>query len=59
MGHSPQFVKITVQGPRPLLGFDEIVNGRLVKTYQVSTNGLHWAIRVNGRIIVDFLEEML
>lgn len=51
MGQAAQFARISVQGPRPLLGFDEMVNGQLVKTYQVSTNGLHWAVRVNGRIV--------
>jgi hypothetical protein len=51
MGQAAQFARISVQGPRPLLGFDEMVNGQLVKTHQVSTNGLHWAVRVNGRIV--------
>ena len=51
IGQAAQFVRITVQGPRPLLGFDEVVNGQFVRTYQVSTNGLHWAVRVNGRLV--------
>ncbi len=29
MGQSPRFVTITVEGKRPLLGFDEIVDGKL------------------------------
>lgn len=36
---------------RPILGFDEIVKGVLVKSHQVATNGLHVAVRLQGKII--------
>jgi hypothetical protein len=52
LGERPEYLRITVTGEgRKFLGFDEIVNGVLVKTHQVATNGFHLVVRLNGRII--------
>ncbi|MFY1830927.1 hypothetical protein ACN47A_33765 [Myxococcus fulvus] len=52
LGHRPEFFRVTLVGEqRKILGFDEVVNGVLVKSHQVATNGLHVAVRLQGRII--------
>ncbi|MDY7226226.1 hypothetical protein [Hyalangium rubrum] len=51
LGQHPSFVRFTVQGDGQLIGFDEIANGKLVRTHQVSDNGLHFAVKLQGRII--------
>lgn len=51
LGQQPQFIRFTVQGDGELIGFDEVVNGRLVRTHQVANNGLHVAVKLQGRII--------
>ena len=52
LGQRPQYFRVTVAGEhRKILGFDEIVNGNLVRSHQLSTNGYHVAVRLDGRII--------
>jgi hypothetical protein len=52
LGQRPQYFRITVTGEhRRNQGFDEIVNGALVRSHQLSTNGYHVAIRLDGRLI--------
>ncbi|MBZ4419722.1 hypothetical protein [Myxococcus sp. RHSTA-1-4] len=52
LGQRSEFYRVTLVGEhRKILGFDEIVNGVLVKSHQVATNGLHVAVRLQGRII--------
>jgi hypothetical protein len=52
LGQRPNFLRITLSGEhRKILGFDELVNGLLVRSHQITTNGYHVAVRLNGRII--------
>ncbi|WP_144369960.1 hypothetical protein [Myxococcus stipitatus] len=51
LGERPEFYRLTLVGEhRKFLGFDEIVKGVLVKSHQVTTNGLHFVVRLQGRI---------
>ena len=47
----PVFIRFTVEGQSPLLGFDMIENGVLVKSQQVSTLGYHVAVLLGDKVI--------
>jgi|GEM_PF-683803 len=52
LGERPVFFRMTLKGQyRKMLGFDEVVKGAIVKTHQVSDNGFHVAIKLQGRIV--------
>lgn len=52
LGQRPVFYRVSLVGEhRKILGFDEFVNGAFVKSHQVATNGLHVAVRFQGKII--------
>ncbi|WP_095988110.1 hypothetical protein [Cystobacter fuscus] len=53
LGERPEFIRFSVSGPSPVrvLGFDETAQGVVVKTHQVSTMGVHVAIRLGNKII--------
>ena len=53
LGERPEFIRFSVNGPSRVrvLGFDETAQGVVVKTYQVSTTGVHVAIRLGNKII--------
>lgn len=50
-GQRPEFIRFSVIGRAKVLGFDETVQGEIVKTHQVSIAGTHIAIRLGNRII--------
>jgi hypothetical protein len=45
------FIRFTVQGKYPQLGFDVVENGVFVKNLQVSTTGYHVAVKLGDRVI--------
>ncbi len=51
LGQRPEYLRITVQGHGKLLGFDEVSQGVLLKTHQLSLTGYHVAIRLGDRVI--------
>lgn len=51
LGQSPEYMRLTVNGPAGLLGFDEIQKGALTRTYQISTQGYHLAVRLGDKIM--------
>jgi hypothetical protein len=50
-GQRPAFIRFTVEGQSPLLGFDLIENGVVVKNLQVSTLGYHVAVKLGDRVV--------
>ncbi len=47
----PVFIRFTVQGKYPQLGFDVVENGVLVKNLQISSNRYHVAVKLGDRVI--------
>ncbi len=51
LGERPEYLRVSVEGRPKLLGFDEVVNGSLVKNYQVAETGYHVAVKWGDKII--------
>jgi hypothetical protein len=51
LGQRPEYLRITVQGHGKILGFDEVSQGLLLRTHQVSITGYHVAIKLDGKVI--------
>jgi hypothetical protein len=47
----PVFIRFTVEGRYTELAFDVMENGVTVKTFQVSTNGSHVAVKLGDKVI--------
>jgi hypothetical protein len=47
----PVFIRFSIKGKSPVMGFDVIENGVLVKTFQLSTNTHHVAVKLGDRVI--------
>ncbi|KFA88447.1 hypothetical protein [Archangium violaceum] len=51
LGQNPEFLRFTIRGRAMVMGFDEISNGVLLRTHQLSTRGYHVAIRLGDKVI--------
>jgi hypothetical protein len=51
LGQRPEFLRFTVNGDVKLLGFNEISNGALVKSYQIAQTGQHVAVKLGDKVI--------
>jgi hypothetical protein len=51
LGQRPEYLRITVQGHGKVLGFDEVSQGALLRTHQLSLTGYHVAIRLGDKVI--------
>ncbi len=51
LAQKPVFIRFSVQGKYPQLGFDVVENGVLVKNLQVSSNRYHVAVKLGDRVI--------
>lgn len=51
LGQRPEYVRVTVEGDSRLLGFDELIDGVLVRTHQVATTGYHIAVKLGDRVL--------
>jgi hypothetical protein len=52
LGQTSQFVRFTSKGDGlQVIGFDEVAEGTVIRTYQVASNGTHWAVRFHDKII--------
>ena len=51
LGQKPEFLRFTIRGRAMVMGFDEISNGVLLRTHQLSTRGYHVAVRLGDKVI--------
>jgi len=51
LGQRPEFLRITIDGQAKVMGFDEIAQGVLIRTHQLSTRAYHVAVWFEGRVI--------
>jgi hypothetical protein len=51
LGQNPEFLRFTIRGRAMVMGFDELSNGVLLKTHQLSTRGYHVAVRLGDKVI--------
>jgi hypothetical protein len=51
LGQSPEYMRFTIRGPAKVMGFDEVSNGVLLKTHQLSTRAYHVAVRLGDKVI--------
>jgi hypothetical protein len=51
LGQNPEFLRFTIRGRAMVMGFDEISNGVLIRTHQLSTRGYHVAVRLGDKVI--------
>ncbi len=51
LGQKPEFLRFSIRGRAMVMGFDELSNGVLLKTHQISTRGYHVAVRLGDKVI--------
>ncbi len=51
LGQRPEFLRFTIDGQAKVMGFDEVAQGVLIRTHQISTRGYHVAVWFEGRVI--------
>lgn len=51
LGQRPEYLRFTVHGARKEIGFDEMSQGVLTKTHQISTTGNHVVIRLGDKVM--------
>lgn len=51
LGQRPEYLRFSVIGPSRVLGFDEVSEGAVTRTHQVSTLGYHVAVRLGDKVI--------
>ncbi len=51
LGQRPEYLRFTVDGDVKLLGFNEVSQGILVRSHQLSTTGYHLAVKLGDKVI--------
>jgi len=51
LGQRPEFLRFTIDGQAKVMGFDEVAQGVLLRTHQISTRGHHVAVWFEGKVI--------